>query len=213
MERTEQTCVVYGVGGHGRVVADALECSSVKVAAVVDDDPALHGTELFGARVHGFSWIAEHAKETLVALGIGDNGARMSAAERCRRAGATLLTVVHPSAIIAKSAELGQGVVVLARAVINARAKVGAGCIINTGAIVEHDVEVGDYAHVSPAAVLAGGSRLGTLSHLGAGAVVIDDIFVGARTIVGAGAVVTRHITDDVVSYGVPARVHRRSAP
>jgi sugar O-acyltransferase (sialic acid O-acetyltransferase NeuD family) len=204
-------CVVYGARGHGRVVADALLTNNIVLIAFVDDDVHVRGTRVFDIEVHDFDWLTQQRdRHLVVALGIGDNHARQSAAERCSKLGLVVRPVVHRSAIVSQRAELGAGSVVLAGAVVNAVASVGTGALVNTGAIVEHDVEIGPYAHISPNAVLAGGSRLGELSHLGAGAVVIDDVFVGARTVVGAGAVVTRHVPDDVVSYGVPARVRRQ---
>jgi sugar O-acyltransferase (sialic acid O-acetyltransferase NeuD family) len=206
-----KTHVVYGARGHGHVVADALLSCGIDVVAFIDDDATMHGQRVFDIPVRGFDWLRTSATDAVVALAIGDNAIRRTLAERCASARMAIGIVVHPRATVSARAQLGRGTVVLANAVINANAHVGDGVIVNTGAIVEHDVVVGDYAHVSPNAVLAGGTKLGELSQLGAGAIVIDDRFVGSRTTIGAGAVVTRHIGDDIVAYGVPARAHRRN--
>ena len=45
------------------------------------------------------------------------------------------------------------------------------------------------------------------------GATVVSAMTVGARTIVGAGAVVVTNIPDDVVAFGVPARIRPDRKP
>ncbi len=42
---------------------------------------------------------------------------------------------------------------------------------------------------------------------LGGGVIVLPGVTIGESTVVGAGAVVVRDIPDDVVAFGVPARV------
>lgn len=121
----------------------------------------------------------------------------------------TLTSDFH-AAVVASSAELGRGTVVMGCATINSEARLGEGVIVNTGAVVEHDVEIGDYAHISPNASLGGASRLGTGSHLGLGAVVLPGVSVGSESIIGAGAVVLKDLPSKIVAVGVPARILRR---
>jgi UDP-N-acetylbacillosamine N-acetyltransferase len=203
--------VVYASGGHARVVAEALQSTEHEVIGFVDDDVSKQGQNVLGLPVLAPGSLGELLKSRpfQVALGIGDNAARHASYERCVSLGLTVGSVTHRTAVVSPSAVVGVGTVLFAGSVVNAEARIGRGCIVNTGAIVEHNVEVGDFAHVSPGATLAGGSKLGAESHLGANAVVIDDVLVGARTIVGAGAVVHRSLPDEVVAYGVPARVGR----
>jgi acetyltransferase-like isoleucine patch superfamily enzyme len=75
--------------------------------------------------------------------------------------------------------------------------------------VVEHDCTVGDFAHLSPKSSLGGAACVETLAHVGIGATVLPLVRVGARTILGAGSVLTRDLPDDVIPYGVPARIQR----
>ncbi|MDT5271706.1 MAG: hypothetical protein QOH49_3892 [Acidobacteriota bacterium] len=205
---------VYGAGGHGKVVADILLSAGVgDVAGFVDDDECRWGSEVLGLPVRGGGeWLRREAANApvAVALGIGENAVRQSVAERCRAWGLELVTPLHPSATVARSARLGAGTVVMAGARINPDAFVGEGVIVNTGAVVEHDTFVGDYAHLSPNAAMGGASRLGSRAHLGLGAVILPGIEVGDGAVIGAGAVVARDVPEGVVAFGVPARVRRR---
>jgi sugar O-acyltransferase (sialic acid O-acetyltransferase NeuD family) len=202
---------IYGASGHGKVVADILIArKDSSLVGFVDDRAELRGTDFFGFPVCGDGyWLQQEARKmrVAVALGVGDNSARKQVASKCLDWGAELVTLVHPTAWVSASAQLGSGTVVMAKAVINPDAKVGSGVIVNTAAVVEHDVEVGDFAHISPNAAMGGVSRLGMLSHLGIGAVVIHCVSIGAHTIIGAGAVVVRDIPDKVIAFGVPARI------
>lgn len=203
--------VIYGAGGHAKVVADAIESAGGVVVCFVDDEPTLSGKSIWEIAIREPAWlIGSDPASVYVALGVGDNAARERVATRCIQAGFRLPPIIHRSSTVAKSTLVGSGVFIGPHAIVNADAKLANGVIVNTGAIVEHDVSVGAYAHVCPSACLAGGAKLGTLSVLGAGATVIDDVFVGDGTTIGAGSVVTRHIPDNVVAFGAPARVRRQ---
>jgi UDP-N-acetylbacillosamine N-acetyltransferase len=200
---------IFGAGGHGSVVADAALCAGWDVLGFLDDGRPV-GQELSLGRVlGGRAWCSAHP-DVAIALAIGDNRIRQQLAEELTAAGAQLATIVHPSAVVARTAQLGAGAAVLALAVINAGARVESGAIVNSAAVVEHDAWVGPFAHVSPRAVLAGAARLGEQSQLGAGACVLPGISVGPRCLVGAGAVVTRDVPAHSVCVGVPARVTRQ---
>ncbi len=205
--------MIYGAGGHGKVVADILlRAGGCEVLGFVDDGREA-GTVVLGLPVlGGREWLRAQTSDgagMAVALGIGDNAARERTFGFCRELGLRLLTAVHPTAAVAPSARLGEGTVVMANASVNPDARVGAGAIINTGAVVEHDCVVGDFAHLSPNAALGGAARVGRLAHCGLGAVVLPGIGVGDRAVIGAGSVVNRNIDSGVVAHGVPARVTR----
>ncbi len=201
---------MFGAGGHGQVVADAARCAGWTVLGFLDDQRPQGDDTLLGPVLGGRGWCRGH-REVAIALGIGSNAVRQQIAEELLLMGVSLATVVHPSAVVSRAAQLGPGVAVLALAVVNAGARVERGAIVNSAAVVEHDVVVGSFAHVSPNATLAGAARLGDLSQLGAGACALPGVSIGPRCIVGAGAVVTRDVPANSVCMGVPARITRQT--
>jgi sugar O-acyltransferase (sialic acid O-acetyltransferase NeuD family) len=199
--------VVFGAGGHGKVVADILLAGGQTPAGFVDDRLAA-GSLVLGLPVLGpASWL-DHTPAR-IALGVGDNRARAEVAAACVARGGTLVAAIHPSAVVARSARIEEGAVVMALAVINPDATIERGAIVNSGAVIEHDCVLGAFAHVSPNAALGGGCRIGACAHLGVGASMLPGTSIGERTVVGAGAVVTRALPPDAVAAGVPARVRR----
>lgn len=196
---------VYGSGGHGKVVCDVLIAGGHVVDGFVDDDTARHGALVLGLPVVGGS---EHlaGRGTRVALGIGANRGRAIAAAKVAALGGTLVTCAHPRAVVARSAFLDEGSIVMALAVINPDARVGRGAIVNTAAIVEHDCIVGDFAHISPNSVMGGGCTVATFAQLGIGATMLPGTTVGEGALVGAGGAVVRDVAAGVIARGVPAR-------
>jgi sugar O-acyltransferase (sialic acid O-acetyltransferase NeuD family) len=210
--RAKDPAIIYGASGHGKVVADILQACGREIEGFIDDDPEKSG-EMFGLKIlGGAKRLIELAdrRPVSVALGIGDNVARRAVASRCVTANAHLLTAVHPTATVAASAKIGQGVVIMPHAVVNADAVIKSGAIINTGAVVEHDCKVGSFAHLSPHAAIGGDVEIGDLSWLGIGVAVIPKLRVGIGSIVGAGATVVTDIEDWVVAIGTPARTLRK---
>jgi sugar O-acyltransferase (sialic acid O-acetyltransferase NeuD family) len=206
--------LIYGAGGHGKLVADALLSHNQLVEAFVDDDPAAIGSRVMGIPVLSSEWLYRQprSRDISVVLGIGNNRSRERIAEKCQAAGMQVLTVIHPSAVISRSAEIGIGCAILAGVVVNPEARIGAGVIVNSGAVVEHEVVLGDYSHVSTNVAIGGNATVGKFSMLGVGSAMRPGTHVGAGSIVGAGSVVIKDIPDEVVAVGVPARVIRSLA-
>ncbi len=206
--RRGEGIVVYGAGGHAKVVCDVLLCAGHAVLGFVDDEPKTHGTMVLGLPVFGpGAWLER--EQHAVALGIGDNSVRRAVLAACEARGLRVVSAVHPSSCIARSARVGTGTVVMAFAAINPDARIGRAAIINTAAVVEHDGVVGDFAHLSPSSAMGGAARLGEGAHLGIGAMILPGVSVGDESIIGGGAVVARDVPPRVVAYGVPARVAR----
>jgi len=209
--------IVYGAGGHGRVVADVAASAGHRVVAFVDDGPGMAGTDLCGVPVMGWEHVlaeAERRRSAMLALGVGDSGARATILEKASAAGWTTTTLVHASAVVARSARLGEGTVVMAAAVVNPDARIEHGCIINTGAVVEHDARIAAFALIGPNAALGGAVHVGEHTVIGVGASVRPGVRIGAGVTVGVGAAVVEDVPDGAVVGGVPARplASRRSA-
>jgi len=195
--------VVVGSGGHAKVVVATARAAGFRVVAIVDDAPVRWGEHLAGLVVSGPSEPVLQDPAAQVVLAIGANRARRQRAQgaRCR-----FVSVVHPSAIIDDTVQLGAGTVVFAGVVIQPDATIGAHTIVNTAASIDHDCVLGEAVHVGPGTRLAGNVTLGDEVFLGIGTVAVPGVTIGARTTVGAGAAVVTDLPSDIVAVGVPAR-------
>jgi sugar O-acyltransferase (sialic acid O-acetyltransferase NeuD family) len=194
--------IIIGGGGHAKVLADIALLNKVERIVFWVDQPS--GESLIG-------WPLEkrldQASEPVI-IGIGDNASRKRVAGELR---ADFTSLVHPSAILARSSSIGAGTVVMAGAIINPHSSIGQHAIINTGAVIDHDARIDDYVHISPNATLAGTVTVGEGSWVGAGATVIQGIKIGKWAIIGAGAVVIRDVPDYAVAVGNPAKIIKYS--
>lgn len=206
--KSRPSLVVWGCGGHGRVVLDAARATgSFRRIAFYDDDESFAGgrvcdAEVFGGgidRVIGLGFVN-------VVVAIGRNDVREKCWAKARAAGGAPSICFHPTSWTSPFATIGEGSVVLAGAIVQNGAVVGVDCIVNTAAVLEHDVRVGDHVHVSPGAVICGGAEVGAGAHVGAGSVVLPGVRIGERSIVGAGAVVRVDVPCGATVAGVPAR-------
>lgn len=202
--------IIWGAGGHGKVVLDVARAMDEFTEIVFLDDAAERCGKLFcGCRIMGgreqLGLLKERGYRLFVAA-IGDNWVRARCYEQAQARGLAGATLVHPSATVSLSARIGHGTVVMPRAVINAEAQVGENVVVNTGAILEHDCVVGDHAHLSPGAVAGGGTNIRAFAQLGMGAVALPGAEIGEGAVAGAGAVVLDSIPPGVIAVGVPAR-------
>jgi len=216
MEGKLSGILIYGAGGHGRVVADVIERQAKnRVAGFIDDNPQLWGREVLGYRVlGGFATLADTGSSCCpIVIAIGDNQIRKELAKRLDACGYSFATAIHPSAQIARDVRIEPGAMVMANVAINPGARIGAHVIVNTGAILDHDCVIHDFVHISPAAALAGNVVVEEGAHIGVGGSVLPNVRIGAYSTVGAGAVVTMNVAPGLIVVGVPAKPKKFEKP
>lgn len=216
-KNTPQLCML-GAGGHAKVVLDIARLSYCHDSIFLYDD-AYHSEKpmsiLSTTVVGNFEILLTNLQKNTNAvfvIAIGNNAIRAKHFSFLTASHATAASVLwHPSSVIAETAKVGKGSVVMANAVVNPETHIGNNVIINTAAIIEHDCVIGDHAHISPNATLCGESCVGEGSWIGAGSVIIEGKHVGKNCIIGAGSVVTIDIPDNTLALGVPAKIIKKT--
>ena len=189
---------IYGISGHGQVVADIAIACGYTIAGWIDD----------GAN-HAPDWDTfNHSyPSSTIALGIGNNVTRAKLAKKILGLGHHLPPLIHPTAVISPSATIDLGTVVMPLCVVNAHAHIGKGVIINSAAVIEHECSIDDYTHISPNVALAGGVHVGAMTHIGIGTSIIQNITIGKNSIIGAGSVVIHDLPEQCIAVGVPCKL------
>jgi sugar O-acyltransferase (sialic acid O-acetyltransferase NeuD family) len=205
--------LVFGGGGHAKVVIDAAEKSErFSEILVADDDPAMWGKLSMGYVVIGGrdAVLAISGERPLVNVAIGVNATRATVSVWMQENGFELATVMHPSVQLGRGVRIGAGSFLAAGAVVNSDATLESNVIVNTAAAVDHDCQVGAAVHLGPGCRLCGNVSVGRQSLLGAGVVVIPSVRIGVSVLVGAGSTVIGDLADGVRVAGSPARALRQ---
>lgn len=194
------------------MICDLIECLGHEVSGVLTPEFAV-GSHWQALPVLGNDDFLDDpsAGDYVYALGVGlmPNRVRLRSAlfAALMDKGLDVPTLVHPSAVVARSVRLGQGVQILAGVVVQAQSVIGDNVLINTRASIDHHCNLGAHGHIAPGAVLCGGVTTGEHVFIGAGATVIQGLDIGARSEVGAGATLLRSLPAE--TRFIPGRTHQ----
>ena len=192
-----KTIAIYGANGHGKVVADIAMSNGYDEVIFIDDgdNPYLNFEEY--VKLYKYP----------IALGIGKNSIRKMVYEKIKAQNLEVKTLIHLKSIVAKDVILKEGVVIMPGVIVNTGSTIGAGSILNTSSVIDHDCVIGDFVHIAPNSTLAGDVCVKEMTFVGIGSSIIQGKTIGKNSIVGAGSVVIKDIPDNVLAYGVPAKV------
>ena len=158
-----KTLLIIGAGEYGQLVKELAEILGYRKIDFLDD----HSQVAIG-RVDEFQKFENEYEEFVVA--IGNPIIRRTIIEKLEKS-FRLVSLVHPTAIISKTAQIEDGCVIECYVVINAGARVGKACLINAGSVINHNSSVRDFCQVDCNAVVA------------ADAVVLQDTKVASCTV------------------------------
>ena len=203
LRRNQKPLLVFGAGGHGRVVAEAalLQGQWNNVMGSARSMPA-HSSELLsGVKLVEMGAAMRIGAELHIA--IGANVARQTEAKKLGLD--RLVSVIHPRASVSTFSHIGVGCFVAAGAVIAPLAKIGIGVIVNHGAVVDHDAEVGAFSYIAQSASVCGHAKLGQRVQIGSGAVVLSSVVLGDDVVLSAGSVASCDLLAPGLYGGIPA--------
>jgi acetyltransferase EpsM len=199
--------LIYGAGGHAKVVADvALESHVYKSITFLD--PKNNGFDFINKNnIFHLSSEADlpgskQLQHSIIA--VGDNQLRKKITLEHTKD--TYVSICSSQASISQFSTVSIGTFISAGAIVNADSFIGAHSIVNTQAVVEHDCKVGDFCHIGPNATLAGGVSLGDNVFIGGAAYINPNISICHDVVIGSGAVVIDNISEPGVYVGVPCK-------
>ncbi len=204
METLSHQAVLIGYSGHGFMCLDVAVLNKYSILGFCDQVNKVFNP--FNLKFLGSE--IQLKNNTNVILGIGDNHIRFKIYKELPHL--NYINIIHPSAVVASSVKLHNGIVIASSAVVNPFAKIGSGVIINTAAVIEHECVIGDFSHIAPGAVLCGNIKVGKRSFIGANSVIKQGVTIGDDVIIGAGSVVISNIPDNVTVVGNPSRILKK---
>ena len=199
--------LIIGAGGHGKVVAGIAQQMNCWTDIVFLDDNKLLDTVMDLPVIATTEEVKRYIHQYDIFIAIGDNHKRELKFLELEAAGASIPTLIHPSAIIGNQVTIEKGSVIMAGTVINCCSHIGKGCIVNTGATIDHDNVIEDFVHLSPGVHTSGTVAVGKCTWLGVGSVVGNNLSIHGDCVIGAGAVVVKDLLEAGTYVGVPAKM------
>lgn len=206
--------LVFGSGGHAKVVAETAQCMGIDVVGWID------GNREVGEQVHGnfvlgpldmFPYLLKEYPVDGGVVAIGDNWARLQVVRQIldKVPDFKFATLIHPTAYVSHGTEVHAGSVVFAQSVVQVGAVLQEHCLVNTGATLDHDCRMETGSSLAPGVHVGGHVNIGAYSAVGIGATISHGVQIEAHAVIGAGSVVMNRVPSHVVAYGVPCRVVR----
>lgn len=198
---------IIGSGGHCRPVSECALDLGYRVLSIIDLNKKKNKKKetILGISVKPYNEIKKIFKDSKVFLAIGDNEIREKIFTIYKNL-FDFVNLVHPSALISKSAKIGIGNFVGPKAIINSKSIILNNCIINTAAILEHEVKLKNNIHIAPGSIICGRTKIYSNVLIGAGSVVLDNLKIKENTIIGAGSVVNANTVPNSTYVGIPAK-------
>lgn len=167
-----------------------------------------------GLKIHGKSTMDASVIDTLpensIFIGAMGSPRKKRWIEEIESKGFSFDTLIHPSASVGDSVDIGRGCIVCSGVILTCDTEIGAHSVINIGSTVNHDCVIGDYVTIGPGVNIAGRVTIGDECWISIGVKIIDKVSIGRGSFIGAGAVITNDIPEKVLAMGVPAKPTRR---
>lgn len=202
--------IIVGASGFGRELIQWIEDINKiqmewNILGFIDDNP--HALDEYKCDYSIIGSIKEWQpkEEEYFACALAFPNVKKKIVEDLISRGAKFVTLIHPTALINKYAEIGEGVIVTPRSNINANAKVGNFASI-LGSGIGHDAIVGDFSTLSGRCSINGHVTIGELVYIACGVSVAPNKKIGDRATIGIGSVVISNVKSDTTVFGNPAK-------
>ena len=204
--------LIIGAGAQARYVTTTVGLTAqAEIVGLLDSfgNPSCWGSLVGGHRILGGLDLLdsyEGMPDMTFVLAIANLAQKRSLAARLEARGCRFATIIHPSAILAKSVAVGAGAILNAGVVCEDSASIGRHAIVHAGSVLEHDTVVEAFVNIGPGVRTAGRVKVRDGAIVYTGATLIPGVEIGREAIVGAGSVVLKAVEAGSVVAGVPAR-------
>ena len=154
----------------------------------------------FSKAIIGDIYSYEIQEEDYFAICIGDLQFRLKTINILRQKQAKFINIIHPSTVISKKSQIGQGNIMYPYCSVGPKANLGDFNIITEFTVIGHDCTVGNNNFIGGDG-LTGHASIGDNNYLGVRSVVLPHIKIGNNNVIQAGMVVDKPIHDNTTIF------------
>lgn len=204
--------IVYGSGGMARETVQLIEDVNAarpqwNILGYIDDFKGDCGEFINGYRILGTGDILKRCDgNTYVVIAMGDPAAKKSVYEKISGYNLKYPVLIHPTAVIAPSARIGEGSIIGIQCVLSVNTVIGRHVLINTKSFAAHDSAIGDFSSCFVNCMVNGGVLIGEGVLVGSGSVIMERRRIGSFSKVSMGSIVVSDVEERHVVMTKPSR-------
>ena len=200
MIKPEKPIIILGAGGHASVLVEILLQKNKTILGFVAPEKTqiknYPQCEYLGNDhvLDNFETDDVRLVCGLGAVSVEGNLIRHNLFTHFKNKGFIFETLIHPSAVVASTASIGEGCVIMAGAILQPNVVLENNIIINTKSSVDHDCHIQSHTHIAPGCTLSGAVKIGKGVMIGVGAKIIQSVSIQDNTMIRAGKLVLKDI-------------------
>lgn len=203
--------IIVGAGGCGREVLQwAKSVNRINptwiIKGFLDDNSKALEHKQCSIKVIGTIEDYSIENNDVFICAIGSTEVREEVTMKLKKRGAEFTSIVHPTAIVADNAELGEGTILYPFAIVSDSVKLQEGCIVNMHSTIAHDSFVGAFTTISAFCDITGACIVGERVFLGTSAKIVPRTKVGNDAFLCAGSIVMNQVKEGDKVMGNPAK-------
>ena len=192
--RMTQALIVFGDQTADEIVSAAEEVGGDQFDAI--QKFVFH--EEIGSNPEFCNFVQSHSNLSYI-IGMTDVRMKPRVQTFADKFNMTPVSIIHPTAHVAPSATIGDGVFVAPQAVVSVNVNVEDHSIIHIHSSVGHDCKIGKFCAVLPGARISGNVNLGKSVMVGSGAFIFQGVTIGNRAQVDALTYVRHDVAEKQV--------------
>lgn len=212
MPKKTENIIIYGASSFSRLMKHYFEqLNEFKVHAFCIDKKYLtHEKSIDELPILDFETIDEtyppEKFSMFVAIGYSCMRARKAMYDKAKEKGYSLVNYIDKSAVIDKSAILGENNVIFPQSTIEPFVNIGNNNIIWASVVISHNVSIGNHCFFASQTLIGGNCTIGDNSFFGFNSTCIQNIKIGKETLVGAKSLVLYNTNNYSKNIGIPSR-------
>ncbi len=201
--------VIIGAGDLGRELVWLIEdINKIKPTYVIlgflDDDPNKQSSKFYGYEVIGTTAsLSKYSKtsDVYAVIAIQEGAIRKKIVES-NLAFDKWETLVHPSAHIARTVNIGKGCMFFMNSIVSVDSSIGDFSLCYFSSTISNDCEIGKYVSIMSNVSVSEYVKIKDEAYLSAGSSVNPNIVIGASSRVAVGGIVTKDCKDGTLISG-----------
>lgn len=206
----ENPVIIFGANYLGRAAKEIFDQNSNVVYGFLDDNKALHSTEIDTVTVLGSTdddgFLKLIGKKCEAFVAVDDNKLRKNLVKMLHEVRKMQpVNAIHPKANLANSTSIGHGNFIDSGAQTGAGSVIGNHCLIHANVVVGAEASVGDFVQIGASSTINSGAVIEDEAFIGSGVIIVSGVTVGKGARVGAGSVVIAPVKAGETVFGNPA--------